>query len=219
MLDNQTTWLILLGIIIPSFLGMFKIIYRYSGKKRRGGSTDEQLKFHAVHARMKSFKQYVQYHLETDCEARRELVKDFLYNTLSIYEKAFHDIAEKVDKNDYDKDELYYINNKMLLKSIEKRSSYFYDSSYTEEEKGALKALLSKYHKWNETNIEEVEDDIEKIVFSRFYNKQSVIQSIIFDKFIGEFARILTWFDEVVGEINGDLDGMKFKGKTFMPLH
>jgi hypothetical protein len=131
---------------------------------------------------------------------------------IDIYREKFREISEIVDDKNLSDEKLEELNLKSLHECVEKRSTYFYTDDYTRVERTALKILVKKYHSKVIDRIEFFRKDINKVIENRYYDEQITMQSLIFDKYIGELSHVLTWFSDIVDEINGDFDGLTFKG-------
>lgn len=180
--------------------------------KNKKGIIYNQLKYHSIHQKMETYKEYIKFEMEADQPGKEGLVKDFLLHMVEIYQDMFEEMADEVDNRQFNKDELMKYNMKKIHRAIDKRSTYFYCDQYSHEEKVALEILVKKYHKKQSERIEHLKETMERIIYSNYYNHQTAIQSLIFENYAGEFAHIFAWFDDVIDDINGDFSELTFRG-------
>ena len=188
------------------------LIGYYAKKNSKKGKIYNELKYHSVHQKMETYKEYIKYEMEASQPGKEGLVKNFLFNMVEIYQEMFEEMAEKVDKRKFTEDELIEYNMKKLHEAIEKRSTYFYCDRYTHDEKVALEILVKKYHRKQSQRIEHFKDTMERIIYSNYYKNKTAMQSLIFENYAGEFAHILSWFDQIIDDINGDFSQLSFRG-------
>ena len=198
------------GTIIAAIIGYFS----YKKKRIQNKFGEKKLKHHSAHLRIKDFKEYINYGIGAESSGRENIVKDFLLQMLDIYQTKLEEISETVDNKDLTNEELKKLNLEKLHEGIDERSTYFYCDEYTEEEREALELLVKKYQTKQKNRINHLKDSIKKAVDNKYYNDQITMQALIFDKCVGEFAHILTWFEDIIDDINGDFDNLKFKGES-----
>jgi len=186
------------------------IIGYYARKKNK--VIYNKLRYHSAHEKLETYKEYIKYEMEADKPGKEGLVKDFLLNMIHIYQDTLKELAQEVDENNFTDEELLQLNYDKLHQSIDKRSTYFYSENYTHEEKIALEILVKKYQNKQSKRIEHFKETMERIVYSHYYKEQTVMQSLIFENYVGEFAHIFAWFDDVIDDINGEFSQLKFRG-------
>ncbi|MGM0409172.1 MAG: hypothetical protein ACQEQF_00300 [Bacillota bacterium] len=196
--------------IIAAVIGYFT----YQKRNIRHKLGDRKLKYHPVHQRMNDFKEYIKYEINAENDGREGIVQDFLLHMIEIYRLKFKELSDIVDNKDLTDEELKELNLSLLHNAINERSTYFFTDEYTRTERMALDLLIKKYQVKQSERIKYFRDDIRKVVDSKYYNDQITMQALIFDKYIGEFSHIMTWFEDVIDDINGDFNGLEFKGKN-----
>jgi hypothetical protein len=198
--------------VVVAIIGIFRINVSNSD-----GNQDYEiakLKNHPVHQRLKNFKNYIEFGIEADLKGKELLVKDFLINTFSFYEEKIKELAYEVDDNDLTQDEIQALNEEYFNCVIEDMITYFYVDNYNDEEIKALKILAGKFQKFYYKKSENFLEEMCEIANSNYYKNPKIIQAIIFDKYIGLFATILSWFDEVIDVLNGEFEGLEFQGEV-----
>ena len=199
-----------LGTIIAAIISY----YAYQKKNIHHKISNRKLKYHPIHQRMNDFREYINYEINIDSNGREKLVKDFLTHLIDIYQSRFKKLAKIVDKKELSNEELKELNLQSLHEAINERSTYFFTDDYTEKERISLDLLVKKYQCKKAKRIQYFKNDIKKVIDSKYYDDQITMQSLIFDKYIGEFSHLMTWFEDVIDDINGDFNGLNFKGHS-----
>lgn len=198
------------GTVLAAIIGYFA--YKQKGFRRKYGK--RMLKYHPVHYIMDDYKEYINYGINAENIGRERLIKDFLLHLIEIYRVKFKYLSNQVDSNKFTDEELKELNLRVLHEAINERSTYFYTDEYTAKERLALNLLVKKYQNSISARIEYFKADINKVIDSKYYNDQITMQALILDKYIGELSHILTWFEDVIDDINGDFYGLNFKGDS-----
>lgn len=196
-----------IATIISAIIGYFAYKERNKGRVEK-----RDLLYHPIHSRMKDFKEYIKLEITAEKRGKEQIVKNFLINMIEIYQEEFICLSKKVNNNNITNDELKEINLEALHRAINKRSTYFLNESYNKEERQALGILVNKHQEMMSHRIKHFRNDIVKTIESKYYGDQITSQALIFDKYIGEFSHIMTYFEDTIDEINGDFGDLNFKG-------
>ncbi|MFW6281953.1 MAG: hypothetical protein ACOC1O_04075, partial [bacterium] len=194
-----------LSTIIAAIIGIFEY-------KKKDGIKLAKLTNHPVHQRLRTFKEYVKYGIEAKNRGKELLVKDFLLHSIKFHGEQIKELAIKIESERPCEEEIEAINKEYFNKIHEQTANYFYKEKYNQEEQKALRILLVKFQKYYHKKSENFINDIEEICASKYYRDPIIIQAIIFDKYIGLIASVLSWIDNVIDLLNGEFDGLNFDG-------
>lgn len=190
--------------IVAAIIGTFK----YKEKKIKLA----KLTNHPVHQRLKTFKEYVEYGIEAENRGKEMMVKDFLLHSIEFHRQAIKELAMEVENERPCEENMEALNKELFNKIHERTANYFYKENYNQDEQKALRILLVKFQRYYHTKSKNFIKDIEEICASKYYRDPIIIQAIIFDKYIGLIASILSWIDNVIDALNGEFDGLNFEG-------
>jgi len=202
----------IIGAIATIFVAVWKIKKErtYHEKDRRTQSV--KLKYHRIHEKLYTLKFSANHQIEAEDKGKELIIKNFLNNMFDIYIDIVDEIAKKIDNTKMTDNEFCNYNTEKFKEAIQKRSNYFCNKNYTDEEKESLEILLKLYEDYNARNIEQMFTDIRNISYSKYYTNNVIRQSFIFERYISEFVRIVIWASEEIDKLNGEFNGYTFKG-------
>ena len=91
---------------------------------------------------------------------------------------------------------------------------YICDSSYTDEDKRTIKAVLDKFYTINKDRVDRLYEGVLMINTSIFYNTPEEKAYAFFDSLISLVLDQLSVAEISFNNINGDLKGLTFRGGT-----
>lgn len=191
-------------------------------KKKKEQETHIKLKHHPVFARMKAYQSYIKTGFFLENKGKQEVFRNLLLNEIQIRHDLLYQLAEEVEaciescsiENSVECNKLYNLNMECLRKASELLINHYKTGEYTPDEQKVMELVLTKFNKWHEHRIKRLEESIPLIYGSNFYPDCHTRQAVIFDMYLGTIADMIGDAEKTIGEINGDLKGLVFRGIT-----
>lgn len=202
--------------VVAGLFTILGIYFKYYLKDKEKNDIEYELTNHALFSRIDYLLSKIDYSLEFDDEGRYKLVTDVMEKYFYIVKKELYKLAEEVEKKSKEGNEfnVYDIHVKTLNKIIREYTDInnYNNNNLDDESKLTLKLFLNKFQKWhNDRNIFLKERSAE-ISGSNFYKKEEMKVSVLFDVYIGILASTLQDGSKTLQELNGELNGKKYKG-------
>lgn len=155
--------------------------------------------------------------------------KDILMTNFSMWEHRLLELAESVDKcNDTcpvadqgDCNKLVNLNMEAFNTTMIEYTDYYRKSgNYSADEIACLDIVMAKFNKWNNIRMESMIERINYIANDKYLSANCrIAQALIFEAYIGTFADTMADATRTLGEINGDLNGLVFRGVEIKSCH
>lgn len=211
-------------VLVELIAGVFGILSIVVGaivsKKQKAKKHEEvhlpKLVEHHIFARIEMLKNHIEVSFSLPNKGKEELFKDLLLSNLDVWKENLKELAEELDKDSEELD-ITAFQNAILGKFEEglySFSSYYKVKDYTYDEQVALDLVMAKFNKWNYPRVKAFRDTLMIVCTSQFYLNHRVKSAVIMDMYISFLVDIISDAESTIGEINGDLRGMVFKGIT-----
>ena len=177
---------------------------------------------HVLFDRIHSYERRVNNGFFLDSKGKELIWKDILIHKFKIWEKYLRQLAEETDgclascKLDKQTCELFYERNMRYFNlAMNEFINYYKSNQYSFDEQKSLKLTISKFVIWHEGRVTFMENRIKEIsddtlAYGTCYQKQIAI----FDAYLFAFSDTFRDAQKIISNINGDLNGLVFKGET-----
>lgn len=209
------------GIFITHFLTKKK------SYDRRQPMSDGRIKLsrHDLFRRMDYWITYLETSFKLDDTGKSAVFREMLINKFSIWRDELYNLAVEVEGciekcKDENCIQLATMNmNHFREAHVKTVNFYKYSEQYTDDEKEALKRVADKFNTWHHHRINYMTDEIERKSNSKMHSDCYVRQVAIFDSYVGAFADTIFDAERTLNMLNGDLNGLVFRGKTIQSKH
>ena len=211
-------------VLVEFVAGVFGILSIIVGavvsKKQKSKKQEEahlpKLVEHHIFARIEMLKNHIEVSFTLPNKGKEALFKDLLINNLEVWKHNLKELAEELDGNCEELDITSFQNT--ILGKFEEGlysfSSYYKTKDYTYDEQVALDIVMAKFNKWNYPRVKAFRDTLMIVCTSQFYLDHCVKSAVIMDMYISFLVDIIGDAESTIGEINGDLRGLVFRGIT-----
>ena len=203
--------------IITGLFGLFSTLLAwFLGRKPKNNSKEQtpKLERHHIFTRIETLKNHIEMSFTLPNKGKELLFKDMLINNLEVWKDNLTDLAHTLDETCESMDAVTFQN--VILNHFEKGlndfSMYYKTQAYTYDEQVSLDLVMAKFNRWNYPRIDAFRDTLMIVCNSQFYLDHKVKSAVIMDMYISLFVDTISDAESTIGEINGDLRGMVFKG-------
>lgn len=206
------------AIITGAFGIITTILAWFLGKRNNQHEKTDAPKLanHHIFTRLEMLKNHIDVNFTLPNKGKEVLFKDMLLNNLSIWKLNLTELALKLDDMSENVDLVTFQNT--ILNHFEKGlndfSNYYKTQGYTYDEQVSLDLVMAKFNRWNYPRINCFRDTLMIVCNSQFYLDYRIKSAVIMDMYISLFVDTMSDAESTIGEINGDLRGMVFKGIT-----
>lgn len=146
-------------------------------------------------------------------KGKEAIFRFILYQTIKSIKNNFKILASKIDNGEIgDIDELKHLNIDAIEKAYRSVRELYNREDLSQDEKIALKITLDKFVMWNEVRYERLKININNITTSEFYDTPISMEAAILDVLSSALFDIISDAKSAFNTINGDLNGLIFKG-------
>lgn len=201
----------LFGIITPVTLW-----YLNSKKREKKESLLPKLIDHHIFMRIEMLKNHIDVNFTLPNKGKELLFKNLLLSNLDVWQVNLKEFAGVLDESCERMDPMTFQNTVLnyFSKGISEFSDYYKRQGYTYDERVGLDLVMAKFNKWNYPRVNSFRDTLLIVCNSQFYLDHRVKSAVIMDMYISLFVDTIGDAETTIGEINGDLKGMTFKGVT-----
>jgi len=168
---------------------------------------------HPYFNRAEELKQHLRYSFNLPNKGKELVFKDVLIANIDIRSDLLMKICLDVDAG-------FIVTSQELLSRhlaafhqiIEQHQVYFYNKNYSSEEQKALTIVMDKFIKWHYKRIEYMPASFNSVCASIFYPDVKIQNAIMMDSHSLEMANTIQDGQMTLGDINGDLADLTFKG-------
>jgi len=136
--------------------------------------------------------------------ARREIFRDLVMIRFTIFREHIIKLNQ-VNLDDMLPGEMYSLVVKCLHDSIEEAEQSALDH-------GIPKVVVEKFHKWTSKNIEFTLKAMEMVCYSQVYGNNAGRMQAIYSLYTAMFEITIAEAERSLNELNGELDGVEYKG-------
>ena len=214
--------IIIVAIITAITTIMSTLISTLYSKKYKNTIDKMNMSNHVLFDRLNSYKRRVNSDFSLENKGKELIWKDVLINKFQIWEKYLKQLAKEIDeclltcKLQQRGCELFYSRNmKYFNLAMNEFSNYYKNGNYSADEQKSLDIVLGKFAEWHENRVTFMEDRIKEIsddslAYGTCYQKQIAT----FDAYLFAFSDTFKDAQTTIGHINGDLNGLIFRGVT-----
>lgn len=208
------------NITVAIITGVFGIVtpvtlwYLNSRRKEKATPAMPKLVDHHVFMRIEMLKNHIDVNFTLPNKGKELLFKDLLLSNLSVWQANLKELAETLDQSCDAMDAMTFQNTILhyFSKGLSEFGDYYKSQGYTYDERVGLDLVMAKFNKWNYPRINSFRDTLMIVCNSQFYLDHRVKSAVIMDMYISLFVDTISDAESTIGEINGDLKGMKFRG-------
>lgn len=171
---------------------------------------------HPVFSRLEMLKTHIDMSFQLPNKGKELVFKDLLINNITIWSDVLEKLAEKLDDLDDSTDStiLHKVVTEHFENGIKNFGCYYRSNLYTQDEQKGMDIVMAKFNRWNFPRIQRFHETLAGICTSQFYSGSKVRSAVIMDMYISMFVDIIIDAEVTIGEINGDLRGLVFRGTT-----
>lgn len=203
--------------IITGVFGLIAIVLTwFLGKKPRTKEQMPKLERHHIFTRLDTLKNHINVNFSLPNKGKEVLFKDMLLTNLDIWKENLKELAVILDETCDSMDAVTFQNTILnhFEKGLNEFSSYYKGQGYTYDEQLSLDLVMAKFNRWNYPRINSFRDTLMIVCTSQFYLDHRIKSAVILDMYISLFVDTISDAESTIGEINGDLRGLVFKGIT-----
>lgn len=205
--------------IATGFFGILTLVVGAIVNAKKGKkeiSTIPKLVDHHIFARIEMLKNHIEISFTLQNKGKEALFKDLLLNNLDVWKNNLKDLAVVLDDLDENTESMVFQNTILsrFEDAINSFNNYYKLQDYTYDEILSLDLVMAKFNRWNYPRIKAFRDTLMIVCTSQFYLDYHIKSAVIMDMYISLFVDTISDAESTIGEINGDLKGMVFKGIT-----
>lgn len=204
--------------IITGLFGLATIVLTWclSRKPKEKRITTPKLEGHHIFTRLDTLKNHIDVNFTLPNKGKEILFKDMLITNLNVWNTNLRALAIELDNKCDQMDSVEFQNTILghFEKGLQEFASYYRTQNYTHEEQIGLDLVMAKFNKWNYPRVNSFRETLMIVCTSQFYLDHRIKSAVILDMYISFFVDTISDAESTIGEINGDLRGIVFRGVT-----
>lgn len=213
LLDASVSVAVVTGIF--GIVGM--VIKHYfdnrSNKKAKAGEVKAlDLTQHNIFLRLDILETHISVSFELPNKGKEIVFKHILIKKITFWRDSLMELAKELNNCREDSIDLCELVLKHDKEMKSRMQNFYNNADYTADEKTVLTIVMEKFYKWHYPRVQYANNSILSICNSPFYTSNVVRSSVIFDMYVGVFIDMLSDAESTLNSINGDLNGLEFRG-------
>lgn len=219
----------LLGLILTFFGGIIIALitsgyFKQQQKEKRESdlvcTKDLELCNDSVFIDLDNLLRDVNNHLHMENKGKEKVLKCIMNEKIPAYRDNLFDLCLEVDKKiregiEITEEDLFKLNIDMFEKSFKQYTEFYINNdSYKTEDKKVLSKVMEKFNVWNAGTIKAIYENIKNTCFSKYVKDIRMKQAMINSHYRSAFSSTVIDIENTADQINGSLDGLKFKDVT-----
>lgn len=209
----------LLGIGMKAYFSFRKVRLEYEIEQKKELLEKPKLSTHVLFNRLTMYMTQVETTFCIVNKGKEAVFKCLLIAKIKIGYDSLLKLAEDIDKKletdgNISSEGLYDLFRANLSENLKEMELFFLkNSSYTPDEQECLKIVNKKFECWHYPRTQYLGETIYTICCASLFYKDAYSKSVsIFDTYCSIYSDLLNDAQHTLNSLNGDLNGLKFKG-------
>lgn len=212
----------IIGAVIGGVFTLLLAVLRWYLYNKKSDKEDTNVTFnlkkHPIFSRIDYFIAQIDYNMQFSDEGKAELITDVMHHKLNGIKENLYEFAsgletaiDRDNEDDIDLQDLHMQYFNRILKSYVELRKYS-ELNLDEESKETLEIFIKKFQVWHKDRLQTLVIRSRSIDSSKFYTSLRVKGAALFDIYLGIIIDIINDLPGAIEEINGELEGHKYKG-------